>query len=159
MESLKAVVHWRLPSHQDCRLCQAVAAAQYVTRSKASFTSLVILELAVLVLPCMVLALTLLFDVRQGLTGRFYEGRPIQVEFSPVTDFREATCRQYEENTCTRGGYAVRNPFCACSVSLGAIEANSECGLRSRHAATSSSQAIWPHCQCIIAGSEYRPPS
>ena len=42
--------------------------------------------------------------VVQGLTGRFYEGRPIQVEFSPVTDFREATCRQYEENTCTRGG-------------------------------------------------------
>ena len=30
---------------------------------------------------------------------------PLQVEFSPVTDFREATCRQYEENTCTRGGY------------------------------------------------------
>jgi splicing factor U2AF subunit len=41
----------------------------------------------------------------QGLTGRFYAGRPILVEFSPVTDFREATCRQYEENTCTRGGY------------------------------------------------------
>lgn len=41
----------------------------------------------------------------QGLTGRFYAGRPIMIEFSPVTDFREATCRQYEENTCTRGGY------------------------------------------------------
>lgn len=41
----------------------------------------------------------------QALQGRFYAGRPIQVEFSPVTDFREATCRQYEENTCTRGGY------------------------------------------------------
>ena len=41
----------------------------------------------------------------QGLQGRFYGGRPIQIEFSPVTDFREATCRQYEENTCTRGGY------------------------------------------------------
>eukprot|EP00271_Cylindrocystis_brebissonii_P017472 TRINITY_DN4563_c0_g1_i1.p2 TRINITY_DN4563_c0_g1~~TRINITY_DN4563_c0_g1_i1.p2 ORF type:complete len:192 (-),score=24.17 TRINITY_DN4563_c0_g1_i1:202-777(-) len=27
------------------------------------------------------------------------------VEFSPVTDFRESTCRQYEENTCNRGGY------------------------------------------------------
>jgi splicing factor U2AF subunit len=27
------------------------------------------------------------------------------VEFSPVTDFREATCRQYEEGTCGRGGY------------------------------------------------------
>lgn len=41
----------------------------------------------------------------QSLQGRFYGGRPIIAEFSPVTDFREATCRQYEENTCTRGGY------------------------------------------------------
>ena len=41
----------------------------------------------------------------QALTGRFYAGRPIIVDFSPVTDFREATCRQYEENTCNRGGY------------------------------------------------------
>lgn len=40
-----------------------------------------------------------------SLQGRFYAGRPIMIEFSPVTDFREATCRQYEENTCTRGGY------------------------------------------------------
>ncbi|KAK9807362.1 hypothetical protein WJX73_006319 [Symbiochloris irregularis] len=40
-----------------------------------------------------------------ALQGRFYAGRPIMIEFSPVTDFREATCRQYEENTCTRGGY------------------------------------------------------
>ncbi len=39
------------------------------------------------------------------LQGRFYNGRPIVAEFSPVTDFREATCRQYEENTCNRGGY------------------------------------------------------
>eukprot|EP00897_Mesotaenium_endlicherianum_P008698 jgi/Mesen1/7857/ME000042S07299 len=41
----------------------------------------------------------------RALTGRFYAGRPILVDFSPVTDFREATCRQYEENTCNRGGY------------------------------------------------------
>jgi splicing factor U2AF 35 kDa subunit len=41
----------------------------------------------------------------RGLQGRFYSGRPIIVEFSPVTDFREATCRQYEENSCNRGGY------------------------------------------------------
>lgn len=40
-----------------------------------------------------------------NLQGRYYAGRPIMVEFSPVTDFREATCRQYEENTCNRGGY------------------------------------------------------
>lgn len=41
----------------------------------------------------------------RALAGRFYAGRPIMVDFSPVTDFREATCRQYEENTCNRGGY------------------------------------------------------
>ena len=34
-----------------------------------------------------------------------FSGRPIIVDFSPVTDFREATCRQYEENVCNRGGY------------------------------------------------------
>ncbi len=40
-----------------------------------------------------------------GLTGRYYAGRPVAPEFSPVSDFRESTCRQYEENTCNRGGY------------------------------------------------------
>ncbi|KAM0838258.1 hypothetical protein ACQ4PT_061093 [Festuca glaucescens] len=41
----------------------------------------------------------------QALQGRFYSGRPIIAEFSPVTDFREATCRQFEEHNCNRGGY------------------------------------------------------
>ena len=41
----------------------------------------------------------------EKLRGRFYDGRPILAEFSPVTDFRESTCRQYEENMCARGGY------------------------------------------------------
>ncbi|XVF19789.1 hypothetical protein REPUB_Repub11eG0141200 [Reevesia pubescens] len=41
----------------------------------------------------------------KNLSGRFYAARPIIVDFSPVTDFREATCRQYDENTCNRGGY------------------------------------------------------
>jgi len=41
----------------------------------------------------------------KGLQGRYYAGKPIQVEFSPVTDFKESTCRQYEEGTCNRGGY------------------------------------------------------
>ncbi len=40
-----------------------------------------------------------------ALAGRYYSGRPILCEFSPVTDFRESTCRQYEEQTCNRGGY------------------------------------------------------
>ncbi|XP_022635439.1 splicing factor U2af small subunit B [Vigna radiata var. radiata] len=40
----------------------------------------------------------------RNLTGRFYAGRPVIVDFSPVTDFRGVTCRQYEENTCNRRG-------------------------------------------------------
>ena len=33
---------------------------------------------------------------KQSLDGRYYMGRPIKCEFSPVTDFRESTCRHYE---------------------------------------------------------------
>jgi len=40
-----------------------------------------------------------------GLTGRFYNGKAVVAEYSPVTDFREASCRQYEHNECTRGGF------------------------------------------------------
>lgn len=40
-----------------------------------------------------------------GLNGRFYGGRPLIAEFSPVTDFREARCRQFDETSCNRGGY------------------------------------------------------
>ena len=35
-----------------------------------------------------------------GLQGRYYAGRIILAEFSPVTDFREAKCRQYNEGSC-----------------------------------------------------------
>ncbi|CEL99956.1 unnamed protein product [Vitrella brassicaformis CCMP3155] len=41
----------------------------------------------------------------KGLTGRFYAGKAITAEFCPVTDFREARCRQFVEGQCTRGGY------------------------------------------------------
>lgn len=44
-------------------------------------------------------------DAMTALQNRFYNGKPILAEFSPVADFREATCRQYEENSCQRGGY------------------------------------------------------
>jgi len=40
-----------------------------------------------------------------GLAGRFYAGRLISAEYSPVTDFSEGRCRQYEEQNCLRGGY------------------------------------------------------
>lgn len=44
-------------------------------------------------------------DALQVMNGRYYEGRPMQVEFSPVTDFREARCRDYDEDVCQRGGF------------------------------------------------------
>ncbi|XP_062499411.1 splicing factor U2AF 26 kDa subunit-like [Corticium candelabrum] len=39
------------------------------------------------------------------LNNRWFGGRPIVAELSPVTDFREACCRQYEMSECTRGGF------------------------------------------------------
>jgi len=44
-------------------------------------------------------------EARQGLNGRYYAGQTLEVEFSPVTDFREARCRQYDEGQCTYGPY------------------------------------------------------
>ena len=41
----------------------------------------------------------------QRLTGRYYAGKIIKAEFSPVTDFREARCRAFHEARCNRGGY------------------------------------------------------
>jgi len=40
-----------------------------------------------------------------GLSGRFYAGRLVSAELSPVTDFREGRCRKYDEHYCMRGGY------------------------------------------------------
>jgi splicing factor U2AF subunit len=39
-----------------------------------------------------------------NLKGRFYAGRVLVPEFSPVTDFREARCRQHEQTGCNRAG-------------------------------------------------------
>ncbi|KAH9408168.1 Splicing factor U2AF 26 kDa subunit [Tyrophagus putrescentiae] len=39
------------------------------------------------------------------LGNRWFGGRPIHAELSPVTDFREACCRQYEMGECTRSGF------------------------------------------------------
>lgn len=32
-------------------------------------------------------------------------GRPLAAELSPVTDFREACCRQNDQGECNRGGF------------------------------------------------------
>ncbi|XP_050738956.1 splicing factor U2AF 26 kDa subunit-like isoform X1 [Eriocheir sinensis] len=39
------------------------------------------------------------------LNNRWFGGRAINAELSPVTDFREACCRQYEMGECTRSGF------------------------------------------------------
>lgn len=44
-------------------------------------------------------------DALQKLAGRFYRGQIIQVEYTTVTDFREARCRGFHETHCSRGPY------------------------------------------------------
>ena len=41
----------------------------------------------------------------EDLNKRFYAGRPLKVELSPVTDFRESCCRQFDMGECNRGGF------------------------------------------------------
>ena len=44
-------------------------------------------------------------DALNIMNGRYYDGKKMDVEFSPVTDFREARCRDFDEDTCARGGF------------------------------------------------------
>ncbi|XP_054529292.1 splicing factor U2AF 26 kDa subunit isoform X3 [Pan troglodytes] len=39
------------------------------------------------------------------LNNRWFNGQAVHGELSPVTDFRESCCRQYEMGECTRGGF------------------------------------------------------
>ena len=41
----------------------------------------------------------------EDLNNRWFNARPIHAELSPVTDFREASCRQYEMGECIRGSF------------------------------------------------------
>lgn len=40
-----------------------------------------------------------------ALKGRYYRGRMLKVEYSPVTDFSESKCRQFEQSHCDRGAF------------------------------------------------------
>jgi splicing factor U2AF subunit len=44
-------------------------------------------------------------DALNVMNGRYYDGRRMEVEFSPVTDFLEARCRDFDEESCRRGGF------------------------------------------------------
>ncbi|KAI3379767.1 hypothetical protein SNEBB_007673 [Seison nebaliae] len=37
--------------------------------------------------------------------NRWFNGRPMFAELSPVSNFKEASCRQYSEGNCPRGGF------------------------------------------------------
>ena len=39
----------------------------------------------------------------QNMFGRWWNGKQLLAEYSPVTDFHESCCRQYETNRCGRG--------------------------------------------------------
>ncbi|UJR08341.1 hypothetical protein I4U23_012612 [Adineta vaga] len=39
------------------------------------------------------------------LNNRWFDRKPIYAELSPVTDFKEASCRQYETGSCNRSGF------------------------------------------------------
>ncbi|KAF3321421.1 Splicing factor U2af subunit [Carex littledalei] len=41
----------------------------------------------------------------RGLKGRYYNGRPIIVDYTPVTDFFGATCRRLHWNRCNMRGF------------------------------------------------------
>jgi len=41
----------------------------------------------------------------EGVNDRWFGMQPIVGELSPVTNFREACCRDYEMGECTRGGF------------------------------------------------------
>lgn len=46
------------------------------------------------------------------LNQRWFGGRPVHAELSPVTDFREACCRQYEL------GYVCKHLLICCFLSF-----------------------------------------
>jgi splicing factor U2AF subunit len=41
----------------------------------------------------------------RDINNRWFNARPVHAELTPVTDFREACCRQYEIGECTRGDF------------------------------------------------------
>lgn len=40
----------------------------------------------------------------ENLNSRWFDGRPVYCELSPVTNFKEACCRQHDTHECNRGG-------------------------------------------------------
>lgn len=39
------------------------------------------------------------------LSGKYFGEKPLIMEYSPVTEFRDSRCRQYDDGNCNRGAY------------------------------------------------------
>lgn len=44
-------------------------------------------------------------NAQKHTNGRFFNSKKIEAEYSPVTDFLNAKCKQYIDGSCKRGGY------------------------------------------------------
>ena len=44
-------------------------------------------------------------NAEKNIKGKIYNGQKIKTQFSPVTDFLNAKCKQYMDGSCKRGGY------------------------------------------------------
>jgi len=47
----------------------------------------------------------------EELNNRWFNGRPVHAELSPVTDFREACCRQYEMGSVFVTSFTILCPW------------------------------------------------
>jgi len=80
------------------------------------------------------------------LNKRFYAGRPLYAELSPVTDFKESCCRQHDHGECNRGGFCnfmhLRHPT---KELLSELFASQEAFLREKRRERGPQKASSPH--------------
>lgn len=53
-----------------------------------------------------------------SVRGRYYNGKLVEAELSPVTDLAEGECRQHRAGDCTRGGFCSFLHLLRASVKL-----------------------------------------
>jgi splicing factor U2AF subunit len=61
-----------------------------------------------------------------SLNTRFYAAKPLHAELSPVTDFKESCCRQYDMGECNRGGFCNFMVYLHCILNVLAPEKGDE---------------------------------
>ncbi|KGG50571.1 hypothetical protein DI09_64p70 [Mitosporidium daphniae] len=94
----------------------------------------------------------------EALNQRFYSGRPLYAELSPVTEFREACCRQNENGECTKGGFCnfmhPKEPTPKLKKDLFAAQREmSQRGSNSRptaYEAVATTTVLWDQLQILI---------